>query len=457
MIHREQSEEARLAEGIEAAKIEEAAEEAEKEPVEETAEAVKQADAPPEEPSGEISEWERQSLLKEREERDRRQRQRTKAEKDERFSAMHLQYGDVDTVRFIAAFCVVAIHIRPLLNYSALGNFLFVDGLCRIAVPYFFLVSGYFWARKPTSLSSQLAFLGRIAILYALWTAIYYPVVLESWDMSHYLRRVFLTGSYHHLWYYPALLTASLLTFLCARMQVYRQRRRRRRFHRNSAQIFLPAVVLSGALYVVGCLGESYYSLICSVPGVEALAQRYFDLFWSTRNGLFFGFFFFALGALVRRANWHPKRWQAAAAFAGSLFFMAAEILTLRRLNLAKDYNMYISLIPAALFLFLMLTAAPERGLTAQGRKAPRSISAFFRNSSVLIFGSHLLFKYYGLKIADAAMHYSTDPQILATASLFAQNNLIQYIVVCLCSLAFAAAVLALSRLPVLRVLRYLY
>ena len=136
---------------------------------------------------------------------------------------------------------------------------------------------------------------------------------------------------------------------------------------------------------------------------------------------------------------------------------MAAEILTLRRLNLAKDYNMYISLIPAALFLFLMLTAAPERGLTAQGRKAPRSISAFFRNSSVLIFGSHLLFKYYGLKIADAAMHYSTDPQILATASLFAQNNLIQYIVVCLCSLAFAAAVLALSRLPVLRVLRYLY
>ncbi|MBQ6686626.1 MAG: acyltransferase family protein, partial [Firmicutes bacterium] len=70
------------------------------------------------------------------------------------------RYASIDAARFFCALLVVAIHVRPLETYTELGNFLLDKGLCRIAVPFFFLVSGFFWARKPMTVKSLGKFLG---------------------------------------------------------------------------------------------------------------------------------------------------------------------------------------------------------------------------------------------------------------------------------------------------------
>ena len=171
------------------------------------------------------------------------------------------QYASIDLARFFCALLVVAIHVRPLSTYTELGNFLLDKGLCRIAVPFFFLVSGFFWARKPTTLKSLGSFLWRIALLYGLWTAIYYPVVLESQDMTGYWRRVFLSGSYYHLWYYPAMFVAAILTWLFFRK-------------RGGA-----AVLLALVCYFIGCMGESYYGFFANNVKIVELAEAYFALF----------------------------------------------------------------------------------------------------------------------------------------------------------------------------------
>jgi len=405
----------------------------------------------------------------------------TKGRKTElRLDGKPASYAAVDAARFVCALLVVAIHVRPLETYTELGSFLLDKGICRIAVPFFFLVSGYFYGRKPMTVRSLGAFLWRIALLYALWTAIYYPIVAESQDMNHYWRRCLLSGSYYHLWYYPAMFAAAVLTFLC--WKIFASGR--------------PVVAIAFACYFVGCMGESYYGLFAQSPGITALAEWYFSLFWSTRSGLFFGFFFFALGVFLQRQSWRMSRNRAAIALAVSVVLMFVEILTLRRLGIAKDYNLYFALVPASAFLFLWLTAAPvvaggmsgrtdatgdggERrkngGGEANGKaggtgtaalasaesSASPAIGLFLRRSSVLIYGIHLWFKYYGQKyavgIAAGTVFPDAGEGLRQMAELFLANSMAQYLMICALSFLFAAAVLALQRIPFLRFLKYLY
>ena len=333
------------------------------------------------------------------------------------------RYASIDVARFFCALLVVAIHVRPLETYTELGNFLLDKGLCRIAVPFFFLVSGFFWARKPMTVKSLSSFLGRILVLYALWTAIYYPIVAECQNMTNYWRRCILSGSYYHLWYYPAMIVAVILTWL---------------FFRNRGGI---AVGIAFACYFIGCMGESYYGFFADNEAVTTLAEKYFALFWSTRSGLFFGFFFFALGAYLQKARWTMSRRKAAVALAISFALMAVEILTLRSFGVAKDYNLYFSLIPATLFLFLWLTGRPGDGSEGTKALSPK-LCSFCRKSSVLIYGIHLWFKYYGVKWAQGP---------------FVDNSLVQYVVVCLLSLTFAVVIIGLQKVPFLKFLKYLY
>lgn len=54
----------------------------------------------------------------------------------------------LDLSRWIAAFLVICIHTVPLSSFSRLGNALFVQVVCRLAVPFFFVCSGYFLRKK---------------------------------------------------------------------------------------------------------------------------------------------------------------------------------------------------------------------------------------------------------------------------------------------------------------------
>ena len=53
-------------------------------------------------------------------------------------------YGGLDAFRLIAAFLVIAIHTSPLLSYSDGADFFLTRVLARLAVPFFFMVTGHF-------------------------------------------------------------------------------------------------------------------------------------------------------------------------------------------------------------------------------------------------------------------------------------------------------------------------
>lgn len=143
-------------------------------------------------------------------------------------------YDTLDAWKWLCALMVVVIHCKPLQPYSDLLNVLTAEGICRVAVPFFFCTSGLLLCGKLSAHPSDAqarqricrkAWLGNMK-LYLTWSALYWIFFLPEWYTSgrlswgHMLDQLRLmlidTGSCYHFWYMVALLYAlPLMPLLC--------------------------------------------------------------------------------------------------------------------------------------------------------------------------------------------------------------------------------------------------
>ena len=126
------------------------------------------------------------------------------------------RYDALDVTKWICSILVVVIHCKPFQPYSDLLNALTAEGLCRIAVPFFFCTSGLLLAEKPMVDRAVNKALTSNLRLYALWSIPYFLMGLlynSLWDQLRYT--IIDGGSYYHFWYLLAMLYAlPLLPFL---------------------------------------------------------------------------------------------------------------------------------------------------------------------------------------------------------------------------------------------------
>ena len=172
------------------------------------------------------------------------------------------RYGGLDAFKVIAALLVVAIHTSPLTTYSPDGDFLLTRSLARVAVPFFFMVTGQFVLGKVLQGRRPFSALWRqvkkILLLYLVAVVLYLPVGLYA---GHYqglsplsaLRLLLFDGTFYHLWYFPACATGLLLVYLLGR--VLRGR---------------GLLAVTGLLYLIGLFGDSYYGLTAALPPLAA-------------------------------------------------------------------------------------------------------------------------------------------------------------------------------------------
>ena len=86
--------------------------------------------------------------------------------------------GALDVFRIAAAVLVIAIHTSPFESVSPDGDFFLTRILARIAVPFFFMVTGYFVDFSDFGkLRKQLL---KTAALYGCSIALYIPVVIYA-------------------------------------------------------------------------------------------------------------------------------------------------------------------------------------------------------------------------------------------------------------------------------------
>ena len=300
------------------------------------------------------------------------------------------EYGAVDIIKFICAIFVIAIHVSPFGYNGTLGriNYFCVGFLAKIAVPFFFIASGFFLYRKTPenefTFNPTKKFLKKMLKLYLLWSLIYlyFPIkiILESGDIKRYaisyVRDFIFIGSYAHLWYLNASIVAVFLVSVLLKFKV------KIRF----------IVIIAILLYVLGLLTQSWYGIIRPLENKLPQLWKVFRLarkiLVSAKDGLFEGFVFISIGMFFAYDKIKLNLTFSIIGFIVSLVLLYVEIDFVNKHGYARESVLYIFLVPAAMFLFAI-------GLNVKTKE--RKVYTDLRLLSSLIYYLH----YFWFKILD--------------------------------------------------------
>jgi len=203
----------------------------------------------------------------------------------------------IDTLRVFAILAVICIHTEPfcpekMINPTIIDKYLYclINGTARFAVPYFFIVSGYFFAISSRSYASPLVrwriLAVRIGLAYIFWVTLYSVIPQKHvrefgliYALTEHLNvtltflitkpiQFLVSGNRTPLWFLSSLIISSGLVVLLISIR--------------KSNYIIPIGVM---LYIIGLFGQGYaylFSLSAIMP--------------NTREGPFFGTLLFALG-----------------------------------------------------------------------------------------------------------------------------------------------------------------
>lgn len=258
---------------------------------------------------------------------------------------MKKNYPYLATAQFMAACLVILVHCGQLSTIPWL-HFILKSIFARMAVPFFFVVNGFFYREQQKKNSHYgVTFSRRQLKTYLRLSILYLPYgiyILNSYSISYPLIPVallfalFILGVCYHLWYFPALLFA---TWLVEKML------RRLDYYKSFALCLI--------LYLLGSY-ETYSAYLSNSP-VDFFYQMYKRVFLTTRNGLFFAPIFILIGFLLhdkQTTAFFQQKLPLKLAICGLLVSIEGWLIYQ---NQGDDKNFLLSLIPFMLVLVPLL------------------------------------------------------------------------------------------------------
>lgn len=329
------------------------------------------------------------------------------------------QFGGLDSFRVIAAILVIAIHTSPLLSIDELADFTLTRIVGRVAVPFFFMCTGFFFLQKLGTDQNRNVhllkqFLLKVGKLYVVSILLYIPVnVYAGYFTNEFtvftaLKDLLFNGTLYHLWYFPGImLGVCISSFLYTRLSAWK------------------TFGITVVLYGIGLFGDSYFGLAQMFPYVESFYQSLFRLFDYTRNGIFFAPVFIVMGGMIGNLSRQRRIKQKVGAYVIGLGVSAslllAEGLLLHAHQLQRHDSMYLFLIPTMFFLFQFL-------LSVKGKNRP-----YLRKLSLYVYVVHPLCI---VLIRGAA-------KVTGQNGLLVENSLIHFAVVTV--LSFVLSIIAME------------
>lgn len=253
------------------------------------------------------------------------------------------EYPLVDIFRIIAAILVVAIHTFPLQSIDPALDFYLTKGVGRIAVPFFFMTTAYFYFLKPTK-QRLIKILKQYSLIYFIAIVIYFPLnlynlcFLQNNLLLEALKAIIFDGTFYHLWYLPATIIGLIIMAILHKYV--------------SSKTSLVVVTI---LYLIGLGGDSYFGLVTSFPGIRDFYYIIFSFCDYTRNGIFMAPMFLWLGKYL--ANYKSpicNRYKVAGLLV-SMALMLIEISKLKELSWPRHDAMYLTMPIVMFFLYLNL------------------------------------------------------------------------------------------------------
>jgi len=320
------------------------------------------------------------------------------------------KYPGIDYFRPVAAFLVITIHTSPLACISEEADFILTGIIARVAVPFFFMTSGFFLFGKREDGQQDFykftAFIKKITTIYGIATLIYLPLniytgrVKEWMCLPDFLKDVAFDGTFYHLWYLPAAIIGAGTVYLMLKKLKTKQ-----------------AFIICLFLYIIGLFGDSYYGISEKVPFLKAFYNNLFAVFNYTRNGIFLAPIFFMMGAIIAKRTKRMSLIIGLTGFILSFSLMLVEGLLLHNFDLQRHDSMYFMLLPCLFFLFRSLILWKGKSLK------------YLRNLSMFVYLIHPA-------IIVVVRGFA---KVTATQGSLIENSVIHFIAVAIVSFAIAA------------------
>ena len=314
--------------------------------------------------------------------------------------------GTIDIVKLLMAILVIGIHTEPF------GFHFWLDkgfGICtRLCVPFFFVTSAYFYWRKERSAKS---FLSRIVLLYVIWSVIYLPFdipVLREMSIPQLLNRFLWAGNGYGLWYLCGTITGFIITYLLLKIM-------------QPDQVLIIAVIM----LIIGTMKTTYSTALQQVFGISLTD------YLGTRNGVFYGFPYIALGMFTAKTASQGKTDNRKKLYTG--FFISLLLLIIESYLFVIRFKadatiLWLSVFPCTYFFFRIVSSIDIQ--------INQNISFTFRKMSTLLYVSQFLF------IPILSRYLSNVVLFIATVIAAGITSLM---------------IIKLSELKYLRFLKYLY
>lgn len=282
-------------------------------------------------------------------------------------------------MKFICAILVVSIHKNPFSLNIWLSNGLEVVN--RIAVPYFFISSSFFFFLKidehdiflKDNISKLKKFVGHIAALYLIWSAIYFPLKFSSWmadgkilfsEVINYTVRLAITGSYTHLWYLVHLIYGVVIVFIL------------RKF------VKIKTIFIIGLLfYLLGLSISTYYNFFEGIYIIDIVKSAENLMFWRLYE-VFFSLPCVAAGFMIAKKESKTKTFYLLGTVLIGILYVIESSVGMFVMRF-QDIIIWIALIPLVYFLFMINIKIEIKDSV---------IFKYLRTTSIIMYVSHYLF-----------------------------------------------------------------
>ena len=188
-------------------------------------------------------------------------------------------------------------------------------------------------------------------LTYTVWSCLYFFIDFIQWGhenlrgfLSNCLLGFLAYGSFYHFWYFPALLCSLCLSELLWRLKTGRT-----------------LVPLSILLYLIGCMGCSYYNICRDVPILGALFS--YSGFETIRRVFLMGFPFFVSGYLILQVKDRLAK-RILRVWTGSMIAWILEIALVVHMHLQRSIVLTAALYPLVVSTIILLLCTKAEKLS---------------------------------------------------------------------------------------------
>ena len=248
--------------------------------------------------------------------------------------------ASIDIGRLVACMMITFIHISPFLSFGETLNFYVSYGICRIAVPFFFITSSYLFFKNGANIKKYAL---RMLKYYLFWFVVSFPIIIyNSFVVANggFLSKCFM---FLHKAAFASTFQGSWFIIACIAGAVYWN------IKFKGSDILLTLIALF--FFVMDCLSSSYHSLTNN----NDFFSCYSSFFIAPSNNVFCCLIFFGIGKYFANNEERPKTvHKALSLFVISIVALLIEISVVLKMGLYRSTDGYFSLLFVAPLAFLL-------------------------------------------------------------------------------------------------------